>query len=204
MKISSAMRPWEARPGRKKVRGFTLTEVLFTTALLVLVFAAVFLCQLYGMQMHNFIRPKLDNAAFARESLSALIEEVRCAQIIEVGQGTWTTFVAAGATNEQSGNALRVRLAGNTNQLIYYFRDPGTETLRKVALGTSNSVTVAGSVTNPVVFRFEDFRGGLQTNSQNQTVLDVFLQMRQDSVRLHHYSNDTYQIRTKMTRRAIL
>ena len=100
---------------------FTLTELLFTTALLVLVFAAVFTCQYYGMQMHNFIKPKLENAAFARETLSYLIEEVRCAQTVEVGEGTLDTFVSAGPTNAQSGNALRIRLAGNTNQFIYYF-----------------------------------------------------------------------------------
>ena len=181
---------------------FTLTELLITTALLVLVFAAVFTCQYYGMQMHNFVRPKLDNAAFARDTLARMVEEVRCAQSIEVGQGNWTTFTPAGPTNAQSGNALRMSLAGNTNRFIYYFRDSGTETLRKMALGSSNSVTVAGSVTNAVVFRLENFKGVLQTNYQNQTVVDVFLQMRQPSFR--NYSNDSYQVRTKITRRAIL
>ena len=189
---------------RNKVRAFTLIELLFATALLVLVFGAVFLCQLYGMQMHNFIRPKLDNAAFARESLAPLIEEIRCAEIIEVGRGTWTTFEAAGPTNAQSGNALRIRLAANTNRFIYYFHDAGTETLQKAALGSSNSVTVVRSVTNPAVFQFENFKGVLQSNSQNQTVVDVFLQMRQSSVRLYQYSNDSYQVRTKITRRSIL
>jgi hypothetical protein len=167
-----------------------------------LVFAAVFTCQYYGMQMHNFVRPKLDNAAFARDTLARMVEEVRCAQSIEVGQGNWTTFTPAGPTNAQSGNALRMSLAGNTNRFIYYFRDSGTETLRKMALGSSNSVTVAGSVTNAVVFRLENFKGVLQTNYQNQTVVDVFLQMRQPSFR--NYSNDSYQVRTKITRRAIL
>ena len=189
---------------RNNVRAFTLIELLFTTALLVLVFGAVFLCQLYGMRMHDFIRPKLDNAAFARESLAPLIEEIRCAEIIEVGRGTWTTFEAAGPTNAQSGNALRIRLAANTNTFIYYFYDAGTETLRRAALGSSNSVTVVRSVTNPAVFQLENFKGVLQSNSQNQAVVDVLLQMRQPSVRLYQYSNDSYQVRTKITRRSIL
>lgn len=202
MKILVTMRPLNKRLTHDKARAFTLTELLFTTALLVLIFGAVFLCQLYGMQMHNFIKPKLENAAFARESLAPLIEEVRCAQTIEVGTGTWNTFISAGPTNSQCGNALRIRLAGNTNQFIYYFHDFGTETLRKTALGSSNSVTVAGSVTNPVVFRFEDFRGNLQTNSQNQTVVDVLLQMRQPGFNWN--IEDSYQVRTKITRRSIL
>jgi hypothetical protein len=181
---------------------FTLTELLFSTALLVLVFGAVFICQYYGMQMHNFIRPKLENAAFARDTLAYMIEEVRCAQTVEVGQGTLSTFTAAGPTNAQSGNALRIRLAGNTNQFIYYFRDSGTETLRKASLGASNAVVVAREITNATVFRLENFQGVLNTNSQNQTVVDVLLQMRQPAFRQN--VADSYQVRTKITRRAIL
>src|SRR4026207_476894 len=116
-------------PVHSASRAFTLTELLFTIALLSLVFAAVFVCQYYGVQLHAFTRPTLETAAFARETLARLIEEVRCAQAIEVGQGPPTTFTVAGVTNVQSGNALRIRLAGDTNQFIYYYRDTGPETL---------------------------------------------------------------------------
>jgi len=184
------------------LRAFTLTELLFTVALLSLVFTAVFVCQYYGMQLHGFIRPKLENAAFARDTLAHLVEEVRCAQSIEVGQGNATTFTAAGVTNAQQGNALRIRLAGNTNQFIYYYRDSGTETLRRVSLGSSNAAAVAQSVTNSTIFRIENFSGVVQTNNQNQAVVDVLLQMRQPSFRRN--VSDSYQVRTKITRRAVL
>ena len=183
-------------------RAFTLTELLFTIALVALVFSAVFACQFYGLQLHSFIRPKLENAAFARVTLAQLVEEVRCSQSIEVGQGGPSSFVSAGVTNAQTGNALRIRLAGNTNQFIYYFRDSATETVKKMSLGSSNAVTVAQAVTNSVVFRIEDFRGVVQTNNQNQAVVDVLLQMRQPSVRRN--VDDSYQVRTKITRRAVL
>ena len=189
-------------PVHSASRAFTLTELLFTIALLSLVFAAVFVCQYYGMQLHAFIRPKLENAAFARETLARLIEEVRCAQAIEVGQGTPTTFTVAGVTNVQSGNALRIRLAGDTNQFIYYYRDTGPETLMRRGLGSTTAVTVAQSVTNAVVFRIENFGGVIQTNNQNQAVVDVLLQMRQPAFRRN--VSDSYQVRTKITRRAIL
>lgn len=182
--------------------GFTITELLFTTALLSLVFGAVFICQFYGMQMHNFIRPKLDNATFVRETVTRLAEDIRCAQSLEVGQGTHAAFIAAGSTNAQMGNAIRIWLAGNTNQYIYYFRDAGTETLQKKTLGSSNAVVVAREVTNSVVFQFENFQGVLQSNSQNQTVVDLRLQMRQSSLRLD--VDDSYRVRTKITRRAVL
>ncbi len=189
-------------PEDSAASGFTLTELLFTIGLMSLVFTAVFVCQYYGMQLHGFIRPKLENAAFARDALGHLVEEVRCAQIIEVGQGTQSTFTPAGATSVQTGNALRIRLTGNTNQFIYYFRDSGTEVLKKIGLGSSNALTVARSVTNAAVFRLENFSGVVQTNSQNQAVVDVLLQMRQPSIRQN--VADSFQVRTKITRRAVL
>lgn len=188
--------------GWRAVGAFTLTELLFTIALLVLVFGAVFVCQYYGMQMHAFIKPKLENADFARNTLAQLIEEVRSAQTIEVGQGNGATFVVAGTTNAQSGNAIRIRLAGNTNQSITYFRDSGTDTLRKLPLGSSNYVIVARSVTNSTIFRVEDFSGAVLTNNQNQSVVDILLQMRQPAIRRD--VADSYRVRTKITRRAML
>lgn len=186
---------------RRGVSGFTLTELLFTIAITVLVFTAVFVCQYYGMQMHAFIKPKLENADFARNTLAQLIEEVRSSQTVEVGQRSGSTFIVAGTTNAQTGSAIRLTMAGNTNQPIIYYRDAGTETLRKIPLGASNYVTVAKSITNETVFRIEDFSGAVLTNIQSQSVVDVLLQMRQPAFRREVV--DSYQVRTKITRRAI-
>jgi hypothetical protein len=202
MRIQYASSRPDRTEGCRLAGAFTLSELLFTIALVVLVFGAVFVCQYYGMQMHAFIKPKLENADFARNTLAQLIEEVRSAQTIEVGQGNGATFVVAGTTNAQSGNAIRIRLAGNTGQSITYFRDSGTETLRKLPLGSSNYVTVAQSITNSTIFRVEDFSGAVLTNNQNQSVVDILLQMRQPAFRRD--VSDSYQVRTKITRRAML
>ena len=63
-------------------------------------------------------------------------------------------------------------------------------------------MTVAQAVTNSVIFRIEDFSGAVLTNDQNQSVVDVFLQMRQPAFRREVV--DSYQVRTKITRRAML
>ena len=181
--------------------GYTLPEVLITMAVIPMIIGAVFMCQYYGLQLHNFVRPKLDNAAYARNALSHLIEEVRCARYLEVGQGTLNTFVASGGTNAQTGNALRIRLAANTNLFIYYFRDASDETLKKVSLGASNAVTIAQAVTNATVFTIENFSGTVLTNKQNNATVGLLLQMRQASARQN--VADSYQVRTKITRRAI-
>lgn len=202
------MKPSLTKPGNKgrhggrRILAFTLTELLFTIALVSFVFTAVFVCQYYGMQMHAFIKPKLENADFARNTLAQLIEEIRSAETVEVGQGSGGSFVVAGTTNAQAGNAIRIRLAGNTNQSISYYRDVNSETLRKIPLGASNFVTVAKAVTNSTIFRIEDISGVVLTNNQSKSVVDVLLQMRQPAFRSD--VSDSYQVRTKITRRAML
>ena len=195
------MRPHRSAPARRS-SAFTLVEVMTTLALLGLVISSVFMCQYYGLQLYGFVRPKLDNAAYARDSLSRLIEEVRCAQYLEVGQGTAGTFTAAGVTNALRGNAIRIRPASNTNQFVYYYRDASANKLMKMALGSTVPVTQVQNVTNTVLFTLEDFAGNVLTNVQNNMTMGLFLQMRQDSARKN--VGDSYQVRTKATRRAIL
>ena len=87
-------------------------------------------------------------------------------------------------------------------QYIYYFRDSTAETLDRVALQSSNAVAIATSVTNATVFTMEDFSGTVQTNSQNNAVTSVLLQVR--SVAPKTGVPDSYQVRAKITRRNLL
>ncbi|HVV72303.1 MAG TPA: hypothetical protein VHI52_12510, partial [Verrucomicrobiae bacterium] len=131
-----------------------------------------------------------------------ILEEVRCANSVQVGTGTLSTFTAAGATNLQSGNALRIYPSTNLTQYVYYFRDPSSQALDRVALGASNAVAIATSVTNTTVFSMEDFTGNVQTNSQNNEVTSILLQIR--SIAPKTGTPDSYQVRAKVTRRNLL
>lgn len=182
--------------------GHTLTELVVSMSLFSLVVIGILACHLAGLRFNWFIEPKIENALYARQTLSRVIEEVRCASSIQVGSGTLSSFVPAAATNAQAGNALRVYPSTNTSQYIYYFHDPAGASLNRVPLGGTHSVSIADSVTNDNVFEMEDFSGTVLSNSQNNAVLSILLQMRRDLP--IQGASDAYQIVSKITRRGIL
>jgi prepilin-type N-terminal cleavage/methylation domain-containing protein len=183
-------------------QAFTLAEMIVAMAIFSLVVLAVVTCHFAGLELHEYVRPKIENAQYARQTLSRLIVEVRCANSVEVGTGTATNFAPAGASQPQTGNALRIYPSTNTTQFIYYFRDSASASMQRVPLQGNTAFTIATSVTNHAVFRMEDFSGNVLTNSQNNAVLGVQLQMRRAST--WRGSSDAYQVRARVTRRNIL
>jgi hypothetical protein len=183
---------------------YTLVETVIAAAIFSLVLIAVLGCHIGGLKMNENVRPKVENSRYARETLAPLIEEVRSASSIQVGTGNAivTNFSPAAASQPQTGNALKIFPTTNSTPYIYYFRDTNTGQVFKIPLSSSNSVKIATAVTNKTIFSMEDFKGTVLTNSQNNAVLSVLLQMQRNVVATG--VSDTWQVRTKITRRAIL
>ena len=184
------------------VRAFTITEMLIATSVFSLAMIAILICHFAGLEFNEFVRPKVENSQYARETLSRIIEEVRSAKWIAVGTGTVSKFTPASATSRQTGNALRIYTTTNASPYVYYFADSFTGTLQKMPLSISNATTIATSVTNDQPFSLEDFGGNVLTNSQNNAVMSVLLQMNRPSSKSG--MSDAYQVRAKTTRRNIL
>jgi hypothetical protein len=182
--------------------GRTLVETMVAMALMSLVLGAILSCQLAGLRLTGFVQPKIENSAYARKTVSRIIEEVRCANTVQVGTGTVSAFTLAAVNQPQVGNAIRVYPSTNTNSFIYYFADTNAWTVQRMDLGSSNALTIATRVTNITVFSMENFGGTVLTNPQNNSVMSVLLQMRRDTT--VSGVSDTDQIRSKITRRNIL
>ncbi|HLH53688.1 MAG TPA: prepilin-type N-terminal cleavage/methylation domain-containing protein [Verrucomicrobiae bacterium] len=182
--------------------GHTLVEMLVSMSIFSLAIAGILACHLAGLRFNWFIQPKIENAQYTRQTISRIVEEVRCASSVQVGSGTLTNFTPAGATNIQAGNALRVYPSTNSTQYIYYYHDPSSACLNRVSLFGGPSVPIATMVTNDNVFEMEDFSGTVLTNSQNNAVLGILLQMRRDLNM--GGASDAFQIVSKITRRGIL
>lgn len=181
--------------------GHTLTEVIVSMSVFSLAIAGIMACHLAGLRFNYFIQPKIENAQYARQTLSRIVEEVRCATSVQVGSGSLTNFTPVSATNAQAGNALRIYPSTNLSQFIYYFHDPSSASLNRIPLLGSRAVDIADSVTNNNVFEMEDYSGTVLTNSQNNAVLSILLQMRRDLP--IQGASDAYQIVAKITRRSI-
>jgi pilin/secretion family protein with methylation motif len=197
-------RPEEsASPGVSCCRqAYTLVETMIASALLSLVILGILACHLAGLRFLQLIQPKLLNAQYERQTLGRLIEEVRSANSLQVGTGSQSTFSAAGPTNVQSGNALRIYPSTNTSQYIYYFHDLATATVQRVPLQGTHATIIAGAVTNDTIFTMQDFAGNALTNSQNNAVMSLLLQFYCTSAWTGH--SESAQVRTKVTRRNIL
>src|SRR5437588_505345 len=97
---------------------FTLTEMLVACGLFVLVVTSILACHLAGLEFNEFVRPKVENSRYARETLAKMIEEIRCATSIDIGTGSVSSFIVAGSTNAQMGNAIKIYPGTNNSQYI--------------------------------------------------------------------------------------
>src|SRR5208337_2178044 len=182
--------------------GYTLVEAMVSSAVLLLIVSAVLTCHVTGLRFNLAIQSHIQNVQTAREALSCMSEEVQSANSLQVGTGTATLFVPAGATNLQVGNALRIYPTTNTAQFIYYYYDAGTSNLDKIPLSGTNIVTLATAITNSTVFSLRNFAGTVLTNTQNNAALNVSLQT--SIVSPFAGVSAGYQANAQMTRRNIL
>ncbi|MGO8928896.1 MAG: type II secretion system protein J [Limisphaerales bacterium] len=188
--------------GSPRRQAYTLVEMMIASGLFSLVILGILACHLAGLRFQQLIQPKLLNAQYERQTIGRLIEEVRCANSLQVGTGSLSTFTAAGPTNVQAGNALRIYPSTNTSQYVYYFHDLATATVQRVPLQSASAVIIASAVTNDTIFTMEDFAGNALTNSQNNAVMSLLLQFYVASA--WQGIADSAQVRTKVTRRNLL
>lgn len=188
--------------GSSRCQAYTLVEMMIASSLFSLVMLGILACHLTGLRMQQIIQPKLLNAQYERQTLGRLIEEVRCANSLQVGTGSLSGFTAAGPTNVQAGNALLIYPSTNAAQYIYYFHDLATATVQRVPFQSTSVAIIASAVTNHTIFTMEDAAGNALTNSQNNAVMSILLQFY---VALAEPGiSDAAQVRTKVTRRNLL
>ena len=187
--------------------GFTLPEILVSMAILLIIVGIALSCQMYGLRMFEFVKPKLGASDDARRTVGRLVEQIRSANIIRVGNGTFTNFTEIAPNFPQQGNAIQVYPTTNMSQYVRYYRDPADQKLKVMTNGASAPVVLAHSVSNQVVFSSEDFSGHTLTNNQNNRVIGVALSFFQ----IHYPTTpigpgnfyDRYDLRTKITRRLL-
>lgn len=187
--------------------GFTLTEILVTMMIMSMIMASVLSCHLFGMRLFEASKAKLGASDDARISIGSMVTEIRSAKLVRIGKGDMNGFVERAASQLQSGNAIQIYPGTNTNQFIRYYHDLADQKLKRTTNGWGDARTIASSVSNHVVFAAEDFTGTILTNNENNRVIGVtlqFYQLQYPSVPIgpgNFY--DFYQLRTRITRRAL-
>lgn len=161
-------------------RGFTLTEVMIASTMLVLVFGAIIAINMWGLAMTYRSAIWLDASDDSRKTMGMLHEDVRTACTIYVGTGSLAGFTNAGTTNIQAGNALQLYASTNTNSWVRYFFDSSSSTLYRTNYdGTSVGdfrIVTANPITNDsYIFTMQDYLGNVLSNATPYPVVAVYL-----------------------------
>lgn len=192
---------------RGSSRGYTITELMVTMAIVLLVMGAVLSAHVFGLRLFEITKAKLGASDEARAAISTMISEIRSAKIIRIGNGTLSTFAEAGVNSLQKGSAVQIYADINTNSFVRYFWDAADRKLKRTTNSASYVSVVANSISNNLVFTAEDYNGNILTNNENNRVIGLTLQFYQlqypaVSIGAGGYY-DFYQLRTKITRRTL-
>ena len=188
-------------------RGFTLSELMVTMGVTLMVMAGVFSSHMFGLRMFEITKAKLGASDEARAAVSKLIEEVRSAKILRIGQGNLASFTEVAVNAPQAGSAIQIHPTTSTNTFVRYFWDIADNKLKRTTNGSSSVSVVAHSISNQMVFTAEDYKGTILTNNENNRVIGLtlqFYQLEYPAVAIgpgNYY--DFYQLRTKITRRTL-
>lgn len=189
-------------------QGFTLIETMMTMAIFLLVISGILTSYMYGLRMFEYTKPKLSASDEARTAVSLLLNEIRAANIIRIGNGNLNSFTEVGSNASQAGSAIQIYPTSDTNSFVRYFWDSSVNQLKRATNGATKVSILAQNVTNQFVFTAEDFLGNILTNNVNNRVIGVTLQFSQIQYPIMAVGPgnfyDFYQLRTKITRRTLL
>ncbi len=188
-------------------RGFTLTEVMVASALFSIIIAGTVSANLFGLRMYQITKAKLGASDEARRAVSLLVNEIRSAKIVRVGNGSYSSFTNVAMGQEQKGNALQIYPTTNTSSYVRYYWDSDDRQFKRTTDGGGTSVVVANFISNNIVFRAEDHRGTILTNNQNNRVINLKLEFYQIQYPIIEIGAgglfDYYKLETRITRRAL-
>jgi hypothetical protein len=192
---------------RRRSSAFTLTELMIGVSVLVVVLSGVITGHLTGLKMFQITKAKLGASDEAREAVSKLVNEVRGARWLQVGNGNASSFTPIEDGNAQQGTAVEIYSTDTTNDFTRYYLDTQTRTLSRITSGNSARQEIAHSITNQIVFAAENAQGTVLTNSENNRVLSLTLQFYQIQYPIVQVGPgkyyDFYQLRTRITRRTL-
>ncbi len=195
-------------PGsRRRTAAFTFVEMMVASALTVFVITGIVYSYVFGMRMYELSRAKMGCTDDARRAINKMVDEIRSATVIRVGDGKLNSFDEVPNGQPQQGNSIMIFPTKNTNDWIRYYHHKGTQQLRRTEDGVNSFVVLANQVTNTLVFSSEEFLGTILTNNFNNRVIGVRLefasiQYPMMSIGPSNYF-DYYQLRTKITRRKL-
>ena len=199
-------------PPRRARHGFTLIEIMVTSAIFLIVVGAMVSVQIFGLRVYTLAGTKITATTSGRETLNDIRDRIRSAKTVLVGTYTNSTFTTITLGQSQIGNAIQIY--PTTNQLastaVVFYMDPANNLMNMVSNGVVSQE--AKYMTNYYCFQAEDFQQNILTNYQNNPVICVTMQFYQWEYPIGFIGSgsnaaaanayDYYRLHTRITRRA--
>jgi len=217
-------------PGRSCRRnnlGFSIVEMMVAAWAYIIIFLGVmFAIQMFAARVYTLAATKIAATSSSLKTLNAVVQQIRMAETVDVGQCTLTpaSFNSLTSSNSQIGNALRIYPSTDPNNYSIFYLDSTAAdcNLQQFTVSTNglngdlsvhfitNTFLLASYITNQNAFTAEDYQGNILTNDQsaaNRLVIHMKLQFYQweypvafvGTAGLNAY--DFYQLETRVTRR---
>jgi len=183
---------------------FTLPEILIAMTVLGLVVAGILAANLFGMRMVQANETKLNATEWSRNTFGKITDQIHtCNSISILNVDTNGNFTGMLPGEAQQGNALQIYPSTNTDSFTMYFVNLSDETFRQTVAtpGGTNTVILADSVTNVIIFSAQDFSGNVLTNNQNNQVIHLTLDFYQPTSYMQN--SYYYQLETSVTLRNV-
>jgi hypothetical protein len=193
---------------RRSCLASSLVEMYITMAIFILVVGGIIASHLFGMRMFQVVSPKLGASDEARKAVSKLINDIRSAKLVRIGDGSLASFNEVAVDSVQKGSAIQVYPSLDMSCYIRYFWDASDQKLKMTTNGSTAVHVVANCISNKIIFSSEDYKGVILSNNYNNRVIGLKLEFYQIqypkmSVGPGNYY-DYYQLHTRITRRTIL
>lgn len=185
-------------------RGFTLAEILIAVAVFIILLAGIISANLFGLKMFQLNQAKLSATEWSRRTFGKITDEVHsCNSVSILNIDTNGNFTGLLDGETQQGNGLQIFPTTNTDSYTIYFLNLPDETFRQTVTrpGSTNTVILADSVTNTMVFSAQDLSGQILTNNSNNRMIHLVLEFYQPETFMQR--PDYCRLETSMTKRAL-
>jgi len=192
---------------RRRLLAVTLIELLVTMTLTTFVVGGVVYSHIMGGRLMQFAAAKLGASDSARKAFGKLQDEIRAATVIQIGDGTATSFTAIPNGTAMQGRAIQIFPTTKNNWWIRYFYVTNNSELRRVTSSNSTPQLIASYVTNAVLFSKEDYLGNTLSADTGNSAVNVRLQFYQLSYPMTKVGTNNFyeyfQLQTRITRRIL-
>jgi Tfp pilus assembly protein PilW len=198
---------------RRGIQGYSLAEIMITSSVFLMLMTAIIYTYIFALNLHETDRIKLSACDGARKALVPLVDQIRSASKVKIGNGNATNFLECASNGTQSGNAIQIFPTNvTTTWMKYYYETNKTSSnfCKLVYVSSTNNtqtmVAIGDSLTNTLpIFAAEDAYGNPLTTNVNNVVIGVnlqFCQLEYPVVKIGPTNYfQYYQLHTRITRR---